>query len=142
MANPNTANAAAIRKQQRLLARRRQRWLDHYKTVLGTPSGRFVLADLIQASGAEKSPWSASGSEIHRNIGRQEIGRMVIETLKEADEDAYVLMTREVRALAIRDAHEDQAQSDPDTRNTSAQPGVAEMETTNDDPSSGSGRTG
>jgi hypothetical protein len=103
----------ALKKQRALEHRRRVRWLDNYRAVLATPQGRFVLRDLITTAGTDASPWSAVQMEIHRNIGRQEIGRMLVATLKEADEDLYVLMERETRALARRDANEETTGQEP-----------------------------
>lgn len=108
----STTNPRTLRQQRKIEARRRQRWLDFYRAVLATKEGRFVFADLILVSGANKSAWNPSGSEIFRNIGRQEIGLMLKETLREADEDAFVLMEREQRSLALRDAHEDDKLTD------------------------------
>lgn len=124
MAIQDTVNPKKLKQQRQLEERRRKRLLDTYRIVLQTPQGRAVVNDIIVASGWEDSAWSASGMEIHRNIGRQEIGERLDKLVKLIDFELYLTMKREAASLARRDANEEQQPDEP------VAPGVAAMEET------------
>lgn len=123
MAHADTINPKALKRQRALEARRRQRLMDTYRAVLNTPQGRAVFEDIIVGSGWNDTAWSPSGMEIHRNIGRQEIGERLEKLIKEIDYELFLQMKREARSLAIRDANEETAGEDQDLKGS----GVAKM---------------
>lgn len=102
----NTSDPKGIRKSNARAERRRKRMLDNYRQVLATAQGRFVFNDILEGCFVNRSAWSNSGMEIHRNVGRQEVGVGLRETLLEADAELFYQLEREARALVRRDANE------------------------------------
>lgn len=110
----NAADPQQVKRAARRQQRRDERRIDYYRTVLGTPAGRFVFWDLLASAGVFRSIYHASAL-IHYNAGRQDFGHELIATLVEADEELYQIMEREMRALAKRDAAETEAGHTPAT---------------------------
>jgi len=117
----NAADPQQVRRAARKDERREARRLAAYRLVLGTEAGRFVFWDLIANAGVFESIWHPSAA-IHYNSGRQDYGHKIMADLLRADEDAYDLMNREMRALAKSDARETEA------AHVSATPGSREKD--------------
>lgn len=108
----NAADPEQVSRAGRREHRRDDLRLDLYRAVLHSAAGRAVFWDLLTLAGVYRSIYAADG-RIHYNAGRQDFGHEVIATLLAADEDAYLLMEREARQLAKRDAVEVDASHTP-----------------------------
>lgn len=92
-------------RQARKIERRR---LTQYKAILATPEGRFVMWDLLCATGLFESSFSQS-SLIYFNEGRRNVGLKLRADLELADEQGVETMEREARTRKRQDAEETDA---------------------------------
>jgi hypothetical protein len=93
-------------KLARRLANRQQIRLEAaLKSVMNTADGRLVMWELLRTCGIFSSVWEAS-AKIHYNAGRQDVGHEILSDLHLVSTDLYLLMEREMRALAAREQAE------------------------------------
>lgn len=120
MANGRTLQRSASDPRQVRFAERKEkqhadRFVDSLTAVMRTPTGRFVMWVLLERAGIYKSVWDASGSRITYNAGRQDYGHELLASILEADDEAYQLMEREMRAWLKSEAREAAAMQTPTT---------------------------
>jgi hypothetical protein len=108
----NAADPEQVKYAERKERQRRARFGLALKTVLGTTAGRLVFWELLSRAGIYRSIWDPT-ERIHYNAGRQDFGHELLATILETDEDAYLLMEREARAIARGDARETAAVQTP-----------------------------
>lgn len=106
----NTAQRSAtdpkqIRLARRLEQRRQVRLAAAIKSVMNTQEGRLMMWELLGTCGIFSSVWEAS-AKIHYNAGRQDVGHELLADLHAVDTNLYLLMEREMRALAAREQSE------------------------------------
>lgn len=106
----NAADVEQVRGARRRQLRREKRFLDKLREVMATEAGRFVFGErdlgFLARCGIYTSAMHPSGSTVYYNIGRQDIGKEITGLLIQASEEAYQVMEREMRALAVRDNNE------------------------------------
>lgn len=90
----NAGDEEQVRRADRLAADAEAQRLVCYRQVLSTPAGRFVLRDLIVATGVFQPVWTTS-AEIHKKAATHDFGLQVMKTLQDVDLELYQLMERE-----------------------------------------------
>ena len=105
MPRPLTRNAAD-EKQVNFARRKAQqaedRYRDSLRAILQSREGRIVCWGILNLAGIYKTVMPAAGeagSLIYYNAGKQAIGLEFLDHLIAADERAYELMEREMRAF-------------------------------------------
>jgi hypothetical protein len=105
----NTGNRQQQRDLGRVAKKRWQRYVRALREVLSTPEGRLVFGELehglIAKCGVYRSIWDSS-ARIHYNAGRQDLGHEILSLVADVDEELYLQMEREARALARQDKNE------------------------------------
>lgn len=111
----NASDPRQVRAGERIERRREQRWEDSLRATMATPQGRAFVWALIRRAGVFESPFHQHGGIQSHNIGRADVGRMVMgEVLRFAPED-YLLMETEARRIdALEDRAAEAAQVAPD----------------------------
>lgn len=109
----DASDPSQVRRAQRLVKRKQARLALALRTVMATAEGRIVLWELIATTGVFGPVWSANGSLMNYNVGRQSVGRELLDDLMAVDADLYQLMEREMRALAKREDTEIEASHTP-----------------------------
>lgn len=123
MANGRTLQRNAADPKQVGYAGRKEkqhaeRFADSLRAVMGTPAGRFVLWTLLERAGIYESVMPVGdevGSHIYYKAGKQDYGHRLVGSIIDADEDAYQLMEREMRAWLKSEAREAAAMQTPTT---------------------------
>ena len=81
---------------------RRYRELKDLKEVLSTPQGRRVWRRLLETCGAFRTPFVGEYPYTnHVNIGRQQIGQLLLAEMDEARPETYTEMAREWKSDAL-----------------------------------------
>lgn len=110
-----TNDPKEVRSIDRLARDRKKRYDAAFRKVLETPEGRFLFGDrehgLLAVCGTFKSIWARDAS-IHYNAGQQDLGHRMMADIAAIDEQLYLLMEGECRAIAVRDQRERQAAED------------------------------
>ena len=99
-ADPDQVKHAARKERQR-----EQRVGEDVRAVMGTLQGRRLMWELLSRAGIYRSVWDNS-ARIHYNAGRQDFGHELLGLLTEHDDEGYLLMEREARAVARNDGLE------------------------------------
>jgi len=82
---------------ERLEARRKRRAeLDDIRAVLAQPHGYRFVTRLLAYCKTFESPWSP-GAEIHKNVGKQEVGHMLFGEVVQADPDTLMKIALEIK---------------------------------------------
>lgn len=102
----NAADPEQVKHAERKARQHAERFAESLQAVMQMPAGRFVLWVLLERAGIYRSVWDASGSRITYNAGKQDYGHELLASMLEADEDAYQLMEREMRAWLKSEARE------------------------------------
>jgi hypothetical protein len=93
----NAADPQQVRFAERKEKERAGRFLDALAAILRTPAGRIVVWELLVRARIFGSIWDPS-AKIHYNAGRQDFGHELLASCLDADDEAYQLMEREMRA--------------------------------------------
>jgi hypothetical protein len=108
----NASDPKQVRYAERKQRQREARFLAALREVLRTPAGRIVGWELLARAGVFRSVWDPS-AKIHYNAGRQDYGHELLASMLEADEEAYQLMEREMRAYLRNEQQEAAAVQTP-----------------------------
>jgi len=101
-AQRNALDPKQLKLVRRLERRQQIRLEAALRNVMATPDGRIVMWELLRTCGIFASVWEAS-AKIHYNAGRQDVGHELLADLHTVSTDSYLLMEREMRALAARE---------------------------------------
>lgn len=104
----NAADPQQVRRAARKEKQLEERFTNALRDIMGTPSGRLVMWELLSRAGVYRSIWVMT-AEIHYRAGQQDFGHMIQAEILKAGEDGYELMAREARLRAQREANETDA---------------------------------
>jgi hypothetical protein len=76
---------------------RRKEQEDDLKWLMAHPSGRRIVARLLEETGVHRTSFHSSGSTMAFNEGRKHIGYFLTGELLEIAPDAYLKMLKEYR---------------------------------------------
>lgn len=99
----NAADPKAVKEAARKDKERAARYRDNLQEVLGTPSGRLVMWELLSVAGVFESMFHRDAGVMAYNAGRQDFGHRIMADILAADETLYLVMEREARERATRD---------------------------------------
>ena len=108
----NAADPEQVKRAGRKERDREAVFLRSLKDAMTSPAVRLVMWELLSRARVFGSIYHASAL-IHYNAGRQDFGHELMAACLEADEELYLLMEREARARAKREAHEIDAAHTP-----------------------------
>jgi len=92
----NAADSKQVKNAGRKEKDRRQRELDDLRAVLDMPQGRRLLWRLIALSGYSENPSHPRGDVTNQNIGKADMGRIIISEIGFAGGiEPWLLMQRE-----------------------------------------------
>lgn len=80
--------AEITKKQKSQEVDSRNAWL----FVLSTKQGQEILWEIMSYCNVFGTPYDNSGSKLYFNVGKQEVGRMVMSKIISADENALINM--------------------------------------------------
>lgn len=66
-----------------------------YQDVLATNQGRMVLQDILNLTSVDQSPFTGATNQTIKNVGMQDVGRLIVQRLRAASPDNYLRMIRE-----------------------------------------------
>ena len=78
-----------------------------WKAVCSMPEGKTVLHELLEEAKTYCSPYTSDPNLTHINIGRQDIGRHILQKIEECRPEALLEMIREDKADKIREENID-----------------------------------
>ena len=108
----NAADPQQVRFAERKERQKAQRYANGLRAVMSSPEGRLVMGELLERSGLWRTSWDPS-ARIHFNEGRRNFGLELLADIQNVDEEAYLLMERERRALIRRESAEAEANQTP-----------------------------
>ena len=77
------------------LEKRKKELEQAWQWVMSANQGRMVVADILRLSGLEQSPFTGATNATIKNIGMQDVGRLVRDKVMTHAFDNYVKMQRE-----------------------------------------------
>src|SRR5262245_24508129 len=102
----NAADVGERNAADQLEEQRRRRAVQDMRTVLALAEGRRVLWGLLVSCGLEQSCLGSSEGMTYYNVGIHALGLEFRRQILEADDEGYVRMEREARALARQEQTE------------------------------------
>ena len=78
-----------------------------WKAICSMPEGRTVLHELLEESKSYSSAYSGDPYLTHVNIGKQDMGRKILQRIEESRPDTLLEMIREDKADKIREENID-----------------------------------
>lgn len=66
-----------------------------WQWVMGSSQGRLVMADIIRMSGLRLSPFHGQTNQTIKNLGMQDVGRLVEEAARMHAFDQWIVMMKE-----------------------------------------------
>lgn len=76
-----------------------QKYLEDWRIVLGTPSGRRIVWDLLGAMGFQRDLFSSDALMMAMNCGQHRLSLSLAKDIEEAVPGVYARMTNEFRSL-------------------------------------------
>ena len=86
-------------RARRMADQRERQYLEDLRDVARTPAGKRVLVVLLDRLGAHRPAWRGNSS-IHRECALKDFADDVLNDLALADEDAFLNLSRAMRAVA------------------------------------------
>lgn len=102
----NASDRSQVKNAERLELRRTRRLAAALKRVMQTAEGRLLMWSIVESAGIYRSVWSNVQAEVNRNVGRQDFGHELLADLIAVDDELYLQMEREMRALAKQENDE------------------------------------
>lgn len=96
----NAADPAQVKRAERKAKSEEARFDDALRAVMATPAGRIVLWGVMGWRPTDQTVFDHSGSQMYFREGERNIILRLKASMIGADEDAYQLMEREMRAYA------------------------------------------
>lgn len=93
-------NAASEKQVKKMVSRDERlahRQQDDLKVVLGSIHGKRLLWRIMTECAPFQSPLHASGSQLYYNVGRQDIGRFIMDAVLSADPKKFLEMQIEAK---------------------------------------------
>jgi hypothetical protein len=112
----SASNPRDVRAGERITKRRQEFKRAQYRALMQTPAGRYVMFDLILASGVYDKLWIGS-SELHARVAVRDFGLELMQMLQLSEPELYQQMESEWWARMKRDNAEAEALEIPRTRN-------------------------
>lgn len=69
--------------------------LEAWRFVMGSNQGRLVMREILQMSGLGMSPFNGATNQTIKNVGMQDVGRLIENRLKETSFESYLTMKKE-----------------------------------------------
>lgn len=93
----NAASEKGVKKMGTREERLNHRQLDDLKAVLGSIHGKRLLWRIMSECAPFTSPLHSSGSQLYYNVGRQDIGRFIMDAVLSADPNKFLEMQIEAK---------------------------------------------
>jgi len=91
------------KKRQFALRAAEYRMKKAWAAVLSTPEGKMVMYELLEESKTYSSPYAGDPYLTHLNVGKQDIGRFIMNWIDMARPSALLEMIRESKANKVRE---------------------------------------
>ena len=91
----NASDAKQIKRAKQILKNKENKFEDDLKFILSTEQGRRYVWKLLGDCGLYRSPEDSRGDQTQRNIGAQNIARMILSDIVEVDQESWLLMQQE-----------------------------------------------
>lgn len=105
----NAADKLRVKQEERLARRRRERYIEALRLQMSTEGGRLVLWETLSRAGVYSSCFDTQSLRMAAMAGQQAFGQQLLADIVEANEDLYVLMSREARQRQQKDEAEVEA---------------------------------
>lgn len=112
----SASNPREVRAGERIGKRRQEFKRAQYRALMQSPAGRYVMFDLILASGVFDKLWIGS-SELHARVAVRDFGLELMQMLQLSEPELYQQMEAEWWARQKRDNAEVEALEIPRSRN-------------------------
>lgn len=111
----NAADPQQVRFAARKEREKAERYSNALAAVMATRDGRLVIGELLERSGLWRSSVDshAAGSMVWFNEGRRNYGLELLADVQNVDEEAYLQMERERRAILKSETAEAAAHQTP-----------------------------